>query len=577
MIQVPDEIKALLHQDTCKKNIRIHFPNGERSDICNDLIVKDSVSFTESLCSQNELKFGLCEASVFECETVGVGNIKGAMIEVSCEIYCDSNVMGAVWQNDLEAYVYVISYGTFAVSSCARQADMIHRKITAYGGTSLFSNEHDMLNYIVTSGQQTATAYQPNIFNTMVMTSNSTAPLDDAPLTELVCDEEAYTVCYKGDSFSETYRGIRLKCVRYTVSDIGDTLYFTERTKPDKNLSEILKILKPMYSDIHRDLKEAMAKVRWDGIAFATNRLVPPTGQPIQAFSPGAFIYPYQACIDYYTYLLIPYEMQYVTGSLLGYGDLTIISSYQFRDPAEQKIYSVDTSNYPQFRLYYPRDIEDSYLYYFDRSELDFAASLRNIMELHGVFLNLNRENAIKLINIKRQFGLDPSGSLYPGQNVYPQGVTGGKLLPEDYQSCWYDDQYTKLFGAVKCTYRNSNNEDIEYVKYIGDITEYDPAYSYLTYDFSDNEYLNSVVWTEELIEAICQTIADNIEGVSYMPVDFVGRGLPYVEAGDTFEILTKLNDSITTIVLNRTLKGEQTLTDQYKTTGAEEGDTTWL
>jgi hypothetical protein len=56
------------------------------------------------------------------------------------------------------------------------------------------------------------------------------------------------------------------------------------------------------------------------------------------------------------------------------------------------------------------------------------------------------------------------------------------------------------------------------------------------------------------------------------MPVDFVGRGLPYVEAGDTFEVLTKLNDSITTIVLNRTLTGDQTLKDQYKSTGTEGG-----
>ena len=49
------------------------------------------------------------------------------------------------------------------------------------------------------------------------------------------------------------------------------------------------------------------------------------------------------------------------------------------------------------------------------------------------------------------------------------------------------------------------------------------------------------------------------------MPVEFTGRGLPYVEAGDTFEILTKSNDSITTIVLNRTIKGEQCLIDSYK------------
>ena len=138
MISVPDSIKEKLHLDHCQKNIRIHFPNGERSDICNDLIVKDSVSFTESLCSQDSLKFGLCEASTFECETVGVGNIKDAQIDVTCEVYCDQTISGAEWRTDLQHYVYPIQYGLFTVASCQRQADMNHRKITAYGGSGAY-------------------------------------------------------------------------------------------------------------------------------------------------------------------------------------------------------------------------------------------------------------------------------------------------------------------------------------------------------------------------------------------------------------------------------------------------------
>ena len=139
MLTVPDSIKEKLHLDHCQKNIRIHFPNGERSDICNNRIVKDTVSFTESLCSQDTLKFGLCEAAVFECEVVGVGNIKGAKIEVFCEVYCESDTTGAEWKTDLQAWVYPIPYGTFYVESCKRQADMIHRKIEAYGGTASFN------------------------------------------------------------------------------------------------------------------------------------------------------------------------------------------------------------------------------------------------------------------------------------------------------------------------------------------------------------------------------------------------------------------------------------------------------
>ena len=68
-----------------QKNIRIHFPNGEHEDITNKNVIAESMSFKESLCSRNSLKFGLCEASVFQIETVGVGNIKGCTIEVSLE------------------------------------------------------------------------------------------------------------------------------------------------------------------------------------------------------------------------------------------------------------------------------------------------------------------------------------------------------------------------------------------------------------------------------------------------------------------------------------------------------------
>ena len=111
MITIPQEIKDLLHQDHCWKNFRICFPNGERSDVCNNLIVKDTVQFTESLCSQDSLKFGLCEASIFECETVGVGNVEGARIEVFCEVECPQTVSGSVFRTDLQKYVYPISYG----------------------------------------------------------------------------------------------------------------------------------------------------------------------------------------------------------------------------------------------------------------------------------------------------------------------------------------------------------------------------------------------------------------------------------------------------------------------------------
>lgn len=86
MLYIPEEVKEILKKDSVKKNLRISFPNGERADITNENIISESMSFTESICSRDYLKFGLCEAPVIEFETVGIENIKGMEIEASLEV-----------------------------------------------------------------------------------------------------------------------------------------------------------------------------------------------------------------------------------------------------------------------------------------------------------------------------------------------------------------------------------------------------------------------------------------------------------------------------------------------------------
>ena len=154
---------------------------------------------------------------------------------------------------------------------------------------------------------------------------------------------------------------------------------------------------------------------------------------------------------------------------------------------------------------------------------------------------------------------------MYPDVNLYPESVTGGKIFPKDYQTCWYDDDYMMPFGKIVVNYKSANNDTVEYNYFLEGYDADSDISSYRVYTINDNEIIRNTTWTESQILQICQTIANNIGGVSYMPVEFKGRGLPYVEAGDTFEILTRSNDSITTIVLNRTITGEHTLVDTYQ------------
>ena len=155
MLNIPESVKTLFKRDGVRKNFRVHFPNGELPDITNDNVVQESVKFTESLCSQDVLKFGLTEASVIEFETVGIPNMYGMTIECGIEIDLSSlpaselsaieadqgeGTYVALADSDIGYAFYRVPYGVFRIESCPRDHQaMAHRKVQAYsaGGYSI--------------------------------------------------------------------------------------------------------------------------------------------------------------------------------------------------------------------------------------------------------------------------------------------------------------------------------------------------------------------------------------------------------------------------------------------------------
>jgi hypothetical protein len=112
MLNIPAEIRNLFKMDGIRKNIRIHFPNGEREDITNDNIIKDSFRFSERLCSRDSLKFGLCEANSLEVECFDVANVKGATIEASVELLLDEPITITETRKDLVYDNITVNFGT---------------------------------------------------------------------------------------------------------------------------------------------------------------------------------------------------------------------------------------------------------------------------------------------------------------------------------------------------------------------------------------------------------------------------------------------------------------------------------
>lgn len=148
MLSVPASVQTLFKTDGTRKNFRVQFPNGEFPDITNENIVRESLHFTESLCSQNVFRFGLAEASVLEFETVGIGNMYGMTINASIEIDVSSLtddqiafIEARTWdgelvtvdESDIGFPFFRVPLGVFRVESCPRDhGAMTHRKVTSY-------------------------------------------------------------------------------------------------------------------------------------------------------------------------------------------------------------------------------------------------------------------------------------------------------------------------------------------------------------------------------------------------------------------------------------------------------------
>lgn len=180
------------------------------------------------------------------------------------------------------------------------------------------------------------------------------------------------------------------------------------------------------------------------------------------------------------------------------------------------------------------------------------------ICELNGVFGHINRQGEFAYISLADRIGLYPSAELYPSNSLYPVNgpyTTNESLSKSKYISCEYEDFETSLISKLQI-----RQEENDIGAIVGDGTN--------TYIIEDN-FLVYGKDSEEL-EEIANKTFEKIQTIQYRPTTVTLKGNPCLEVGDAILVHTR-NKEVASYVLQRTLKGIQSLRDTFESEGVYE------
>ena len=128
MINIPERVKDAIKKGNTNKNVRIIVQKADGSGadftIDNDNLIFESMTMDERMCSEDSIKFGLCEGTRLDFECFDEPNIKGRRIQVFVDVnYTDG---------EGEEAIYPIPLGWYDVSEASRQASTGRMRYSCY-------------------------------------------------------------------------------------------------------------------------------------------------------------------------------------------------------------------------------------------------------------------------------------------------------------------------------------------------------------------------------------------------------------------------------------------------------------
>lgn len=189
-----------------------------------------------------------------------------------------------------------------------------------------------------------------------------------------------------------------------------------------------------------------------------------------------------------------------------------------------------------------------------ESDEISGKYIINAICEINGCFGHVNRNNKFQYLEIAlNQFGLYPRNDIYPADDLYPVEPSGRKIANNLWISCEYEDYLVEKIDTLQI--RQKEN-DIGVIIGNGE-NLYAIQDNFLVYGKSGSD-----------LEKIAKNTFNVIKSISkYRPYSVECLGNPCIEVGDAIRITAK-SEIIESYVLQRTIKGIQSLRDTYKADG---------
>lgn len=627
MLTIPESVKALYKTDGVRKNFRAHFPGGEMADITNANIVRESLHFTESLCSQNNFRFGLAEASVLEFETVGVENMYGMTIQASIEIDVSSltaaqiaDIQAGTWdgelvdvsESDIGYGYYRIPLGVFRVEKCPRNhGAMTHRKVVAYSADQIQEDPNGTIPGLFTE-LPTFQNYKPDVAGVIAAgtgngltkignvdfgtTVNPTGYLFDSAGTRYMItvygrvDSQSYTAAlaryavvygtYSGDAKSDFIKAANFDATDYyaqgeailsAIDSAGiDFTYDANRKKIFSSNREALSaimpyLLCPSISTISVENQIQMGPTPITDVRPKTLHGVLSTDDQRLFTVPASFL---SSRLYWMDYSAIGASYQDTTGIFLRW-------TWQTSGTSHSDGVYVDclTRQAPPVVEMFQGTVTGMRMQVDNSGKLPDAFS-QTLSQSSGVFTfqkvrKFSYANTVdypKLFNgcYELKSQFAKTDRLGGFETVELSPASYLSIGPGDCEDVWWDEYDVDPIGSVVVTSKGTDGRNTPATVTIGNGAS--------VYDMSDNEAMekltaNTISDIRTLLRGSFKT---NAARVGFTPIEMTMQGWPWLEAGDALRITAEDGTVVNTYALRVEMDGVQHLMATITAEGGE-------